>query len=183
MMVPEGWKNQKLKISWWPNITKNILARKAKGAGIVDQIMGKLRGTLYGPYYFEVGLILRESMLINGILRLWDRTAWAGGWEFSENIPRGWKRMLKRDVILGNRNNSNQVHNIRTYWKKVVNKFLKIQMEKQSKKDWINSVVKDLLLEISLSADEIRVLSTAQFKILWTKVLWRKHLSTSTKPN
>ena len=53
----------------------------------------------------------------------------------------------------------------------LVNKFLKIQMEKPSKKDWINSVVKDLLLEISLSADEIRVLSTAQFKILWTKVL------------
>ena len=53
----------------------------------------------------------------------------------------------------------------------LVNKFLKIQMEKPSKKDWINSVVKDLLLEISLSSDEIRVLSTAQFKILWTKVL------------
>ena len=30
--------------------------------------MTKLRGTVYGPFYFEVGLILREAMLINGIL-------------------------------------------------------------------------------------------------------------------
>ena len=52
------------------------MARKAKGAGIVDQIMGKLRGTVYGPYYFEVGLILRESMLINGILT--NAEAWYG---------------------------------------------------------------------------------------------------------
>ena len=54
----------------------------------------------------------------------------------------------------------------------LVNKFLKTQIEKPSKNDWINFVMKDLeLLEISLSYDEIRVLSTAQFKILWTKVL------------
>ena len=32
---------------------------------IVNQIMGKLRGTVYGPFYFEVGLILREAMLVN----------------------------------------------------------------------------------------------------------------------
>ena len=44
------------------------MARKAKGTGIVDNIMGKLRGTVYGPFYFEVGLILRESIIINGIL-------------------------------------------------------------------------------------------------------------------
>ena len=41
--------------------TKNILARKSKGIGIVDQIMTKLRGTVYGPFYFEVGLILRSN--------------------------------------------------------------------------------------------------------------------------
>ena len=56
--------------------TKNILARKSKGIGIVDQIMTKLRGTVYGPFYFEVGLILREAMLINGILT--NAEAWYG---------------------------------------------------------------------------------------------------------
>ena len=55
---------------------KNIMSRKAKGTGIVDNIMGKLRGTVYGPFYFEVGLVLRESMLINGILT--NAEAWYG---------------------------------------------------------------------------------------------------------
>ena len=46
---------------------KNIQARKEKGIGIVSQIMGILEGTIYGPYYFEVGLILRSSLLVNSI--------------------------------------------------------------------------------------------------------------------
>ena len=59
----------------------------------------------------------------------------------------------------------------------LVNKFLKTQMEKPSKNDWINFVIKDLeLLEISLSYDEIRVLSTAQFKNLVDKRTVKKAL-------
>ena len=38
--------------------TKNILSRKAKAIGIVDSVMAKLRGTVYDPFYCEVGLIL-----------------------------------------------------------------------------------------------------------------------------
>ena len=55
---------------------KNILSRKAKGTGIVDQIMVKPRGTVYGPFYYEVGLILREAMLVNGMLT--NAEAWYG---------------------------------------------------------------------------------------------------------
>ena len=47
---------------------KNIESRKAKGLGIVNQLMSKLEGTDYGPYYFEVGLILRRSHLLSGML-------------------------------------------------------------------------------------------------------------------
>ena len=55
---------------------KNIAARKAKGQGILDQIIGKLSGVMYGPFYFEVGLVLRQSMLINGILT--NAESWYG---------------------------------------------------------------------------------------------------------
>ena len=55
---------------------KNILARKDKGTGIVSQIMTKLGGIIFGPYYFEVGLILRGSHLVNGILT--NSEAWYG---------------------------------------------------------------------------------------------------------
>ena len=48
----------------------------------------------------------------------------------------------------------------------LVNKFWKTQMEKPSKTDWINFVMKDLEFRVFLSYTEIRLLSTAQFKNL-----------------
>ena len=50
------------------NNQKNIEARKAKGVGVINRLMAKLEGTVYGPYYFEVALILRRSHLISSIL-------------------------------------------------------------------------------------------------------------------
>ena len=43
---------------------------------IVDQIMDILTGTIFGHFYFEVGLILRESLLDNSILT--NSEAWYG---------------------------------------------------------------------------------------------------------
>ena len=48
--------------------TKNIMARKAKGHGIVKQILNMLEGICFGPYEIEVALFLRSSLLLNGIL-------------------------------------------------------------------------------------------------------------------
>ena len=55
---------------------KNIQARKSKGTGIIDQIISILDGTVYGPFHFEVALILRSSLLLNGILT--NSEAWYG---------------------------------------------------------------------------------------------------------
>ena len=180
--------------------TKNILARKAKGAGIVDQIMGKLKGTVYGPYYFEVGLILRESMLINGILT--NAEAWYGlsdcEMELLEQVDENFlriflevgrgcpKEMLYLETgtipmrfIIFKRRIMCLHYSLNESENSLVNKFLKTQMEKPSTNDWINFIMKDLdLLEISLSYYEIRVLSTAQFKNLVDKSTVKKALDT-----
>ena len=55
---------------------KNIHARKAKGTGIVDQIISILDGSVFGPFHVEVALILRSSLLLNGILT--NSEAWYG---------------------------------------------------------------------------------------------------------
>ena len=47
---------------------KNIEARKGKGTGMKNQIMDILDDICFGPYTFEVALVLRDSLLINGIL-------------------------------------------------------------------------------------------------------------------
>ena len=46
--------------------SKNIDARVAKGTGIVDNITSILGSTVFGPFQFEVALILRSSLLLNG---------------------------------------------------------------------------------------------------------------------
>ena len=47
---------------------KNIMARKAKGHGIVKQIQDMLEAICFGPYEIEVALLLRNALLLNGIL-------------------------------------------------------------------------------------------------------------------
>ena len=48
--------------------TKNIKARKEKAYGIIDQVTAILDNICFGPFQFEVAKILRDSLLINGIL-------------------------------------------------------------------------------------------------------------------
>ena len=48
--------------------TENIKSRVSKGLGIVSQIMNLMEMVTFGEHYFEIGMLLRESMLINGIL-------------------------------------------------------------------------------------------------------------------
>ena len=55
---------------------KNIKARSDKGQGIVDQIISIIEGTVFGPFQFEVALIFRSSLLLNGILT--NAEAWYG---------------------------------------------------------------------------------------------------------
>ena len=48
--------------------TENIKSRVSKGLGIVSQIMNLMDIVNFGEHYFEIGILLRDTMLINGIL-------------------------------------------------------------------------------------------------------------------
>ena len=48
--------------------SKNIENRISKGIGIINNIFNLLENIVFGNHYFEIALLLRESMLINGIL-------------------------------------------------------------------------------------------------------------------
>jgi hypothetical protein len=47
---------------------KNIRSRISKGVGIISQIMNILEGICFGPNQFEIAMLLRESLLINGTI-------------------------------------------------------------------------------------------------------------------
>ena len=48
--------------------SKNIKSRKSKGIGINAQIMQLLQSVTFGYYYCETAFLLRNSILLNGIL-------------------------------------------------------------------------------------------------------------------
>ena len=50
------------------NIDDTVLARKDRSIGRISQIMSILDSISLGMFYMDISLILRESMLLNGIL-------------------------------------------------------------------------------------------------------------------
>ena len=46
----------------------NLSAKAAKGMGLVAQIMSILSEVSLGVHYFEIAMLLREAMFINGVL-------------------------------------------------------------------------------------------------------------------
>ena len=48
--------------------TKKVHQRSNKGLGVINQIMGILESTFFGKYYFEIALVLRESLFLSSIL-------------------------------------------------------------------------------------------------------------------
>ena len=48
--------------------SKNMKARKGKGNGIINQIMSFLSDVFFGPFYFQVAVMLRTTKLLSSIL-------------------------------------------------------------------------------------------------------------------
>ena len=76
--------------------TKNIKNRVSKGVGIVNQIFNMLENIVFGPHYFEIAVLLRDSMLINGTMtnaEIWYNFSKSEIEEF-ENVDRLFFRRL-----------------------------------------------------------------------------------------
>ena len=49
-------------------IHENITARYNKGIGKVNEILGILQEVSFGPHYFKMALLFRNSILLNSML-------------------------------------------------------------------------------------------------------------------
>ena len=47
---------------------KKVQQRSNKGLGVITQIMNILESTFFGKYFFEVALVLRESLFLSSLL-------------------------------------------------------------------------------------------------------------------
>ena len=62
---------------------KNIQQRRNKGLGVINQVMQILESTYFGKYYFEIAMVLRQSLFLSSLLL--NSEAWVN---YSENDVR-----------------------------------------------------------------------------------------------
>ena len=168
---------------------KNIRARVNKGTGIVHRIMTMLNGIPFGKQYFQVGIILRNSLLVSSML--FNTEAWynltISEVELLETIdllflrqllgaPKGTPKEMFylelgiipfRDIIRARR--LNFLHTIlNEESNSLVSRFFKAQLEYKSKKDWVSTVLEDLeYLELeNFGLEGIKIMKKQVFRKL-----------------
>ena len=144
---------------------KNIKARISKGTGISNKILTLLDGIPFGRHYFEIGMILRDSLLVSSML--FNSEAWynltSSELDLLETIdvaflrqllkaPKGTpKEMLFLELgcmplrdIIRERRFVFLHYLLNEDSASMVNKFLKSQLKNRTKRDWVTSVQADL---------------------------------------
>ena len=183
--------------------TKNLQKRKSKGESAVSQIMSILQNTCFGPYYFQVAIILRNSILANGILT--NSEAWYGLNDSDLEILESVDEQLMRRVlevpstcpkemlylemgcvpfkyIVASRRLNFLHYILNEDESSLIYKVLKSQSEQPVKDDWYLSVVKDLEeFQLDMDLEEIKELSSFSFHKTVQKSACQKALMDLTK--
>ena len=170
---------------------KNVKARVSIGTSIISRILAMLEGIPFGPFYYQVGVILRNSLLVSSLLS--NSEAWynitKAEIELLESVdvkylrnllkaPRSTPRELLylelgciplRELIIKRR--ILFLHYIMNEDENsMILKFFKTQLKTRRPKDWISSILKDLEdMKMELTIDEIKDLKIATLKRLITK--------------
>ena len=85
--------------------TKNVQLRKDKGIGVINQIMQILHSTYFGKYFFEIAMVLRESLLLSSLLL--NSEAWVNYTDRDLRILEQCDEMLLTKVLDCDANTSN----------------------------------------------------------------------------
>ena len=163
----------------------NIKARIGKGKGINKKIFTMLESIPFGKRYFEVGIILRETLLVSSML--FNSEAWYNltnaELDLLETIDLAFLRQLLeapkgtpkemlflelgcipfREIIREKR--LGYLHYILNEDKKsMIFRFFESQMKQRTKKDWVSTVLDDLeKLEINSNMEEIANMKKTSF--------------------
>ena len=177
---------------------KNILARRSKGIGIVNQVLTILEGTCYGPHVFQVSMLFRKSFLINSILT--NAESWYGIKMEEIEILEQVDEMLLRKILEVGKSCPKEMLYLETGSRPIrfiimsrrlmflhyilneednslIKQVLQEQIKDPVKNDWILTVREDLEeLEIGVDFKDIEELSKDSFKRFIDKKIEEKVL-------
>ena len=168
--------------------TKNVKSRISKGLGIINQIFNILDNVSFGSHFFAMAMLLRDSMLINGILtnaEIWYNVNKTEIEEFESLDRLFFRRLMEVPVTtpteayylecgvlpihaIVKARRINYLHSILKKDKRgMVYSFFITQWYQPSKGDWTEQVRQDLLdFNIPCSFQFIESKSTEVFKKL-----------------
>ena len=174
----------------------NIKSRVAKGTGIISKILSILDGVPFGQYYFEVALILRESLLLSSILcnsESWYNVTKAEldliesvDIQFLRrilNVPKSTpKEMIYLELgctplryIIKKRRILFLHYILNQDPKSMLSKFLMTQIKYKKKKDWCVQVFTDLKeLEMDGDIKQIKSMKKLELKSILDKKIKEK---------
>ena len=182
---------------------KNFKARVNKGTGIVNKIMNMLDGIPFGQFYFEIALILRNSLLVSSMLC--NSEAWYNitnsELNFLEtvdlmllrkilNVPKTTpKEMLYLELgcipfrnVIQQRRLSFLYYILQEDPKSLVYRFFETQRKNRTKNDWVTTILRDLEeLKLNLNFDEIKAMKKSSFVNLLKQSIVKKSLEELNK--
>ena len=168
--------------------SKNVANRRSKGLGFVAQIMSILDTVSLGYFVFDIGTLLRESLLVNGIL--FNTEVWYGVSKSHIKELEDVDKLLLRSLLRAPISTPGEAFYLElgifplTYFLKgrrimflyyllqqktdeMLWRFFHVQWNHPSRNDWVLTVREDLRdLGITLNLDEIKSMSKEAFKEL-----------------
>ena len=165
--------------------TKNVQNRKNKGIGIINQIMQMLESTYFGKYYYEVAMVLRDSLFLSSVLL--NSEAWVNYSERDIRILEQCDEILLGNILDCDANTSNALkylelgaepirfrimkrklsflqYILKQNDKSMIYEVLKATRENPEKNDFVLTCEKYLnQLQINLSFEDIKSLSKNGF--------------------
>ena len=182
---------------------KTVEDRKSKGFGAANKIISILEETCFGPYFFECAVILRNSLLINGILT--NIEAWygiaAGEIEILESVD----LYLFRRIFEMSSSSPKEMFYLETGClpissiivvrrllflhsilqedpNSLIHRFFKSQLSNPVKGDWVLDVKQNLQdLEIVETIEEIQQMKINKFRKIVNNAIRKKTLKDLNK--
>ena len=165
---------------------KNLKTRVEKGKGIVNKILSILDAFPFGSAYFEIGLILRNSLLVSSMLC--NSEAWYNITNSELCLIESIDEMLLRRLLNAPKSTPKEMMYLELgclpyrdiiqkrrlmflYYilnqdqKSIMFKFFESQRNHGTSKDWVTTIRKDLKeLQIDLNFDKIKSMGKHEFK-------------------
>ena len=165
---------------------KNIKARVSKGKGIVSKIMSIIDSIPFGNHYFEIGVILRDSLLSSSMLC--NSETWYNITKAELNLLETIDVMLLRRILKAPKSTPKEMlflelgclpykeiikkkrlmflqYILHEDPSSMVHKYFEAQMRNPTPKDWVTTVGNDLKeLGMNVNFADIKAMSKGKFK-------------------